>query len=107
MKVSPSELDRNGYAPSIIQDDTTCCYLCGRRDGKLDRHEPMQGNAYRAKSKSDGLWVALCHVPCHEGQAHGNREIRERLCQDAQTAAMQHYGWTVDDWRQRYGKNWL
>lgn len=101
-----SKFDRNGYAPSIIQDDTTRCYLCGRRDRKLDRHEPMQG-AYREKSKADGLWVLLCHVPCHEGQAHGNREVRERLCRDAQAAAMKHYGWTVDDWRRRYGKNWL
>jgi len=90
-----------------MQEDMTCCYLCGRRDRKLDRHEPLQGVAYRSKSKADGLWVLLCHVPCHEGQAHGNREIRERLCREAQTAAMRVYGWTVDDWRQRYGKNWL
>ena len=23
-----AELDRNGYAPSIVQDDTDCCYIC-------------------------------------------------------------------------------
>ena len=101
-------LDKSGYAPSIIQDATDCCFLCGRRDRKLDRHEPLQG-PYRARSKADGLWVLLCHTPCHEGPngAHGSREIREYLCREAQTAAMDKYGWSVDEWRTRYGKNWL
>jgi hypothetical protein len=54
-------LDRNGYAPSILQTEERC-FLCGRTDRKLDRHEPF-GGPYRAKSKADGLWVLLCHYP--------------------------------------------
>lgn len=48
-------LDRCGYSPSIMQDDTSCCYACGKRAGKLDRHEPFGGVAYRDKSKALGI----------------------------------------------------
>lgn len=102
------KLDSSGYAPSILQTDMTRCFLCGRSNRKLDRHEPLQG-PYRAKSKADGLWVLLCHYPCHEGPtgAHGDRKTREYLCAYAQGRAMEVYGWTLDQWRERYGKNWM
>ena len=99
-------MDRNGYNDSILQDDLSYCFLCGRRDRKLDRHEVF-GNAYRSKSKADGLWLMLCHVPCHEGLAHGDRETREYLSCYAQEKAMDTYGWSTADFIQRYGKNWL
>ena len=98
---------RNGYAPSILQDDLTHCFLCGRRDRKLDRHEIFNSD-YRTKSKHDGLWVMLCNQPCHEGKdgAQYNREIRERLSAEAQEKAMEVYGWTTEQFIARYGKNW-
>ena len=101
-------LDSNGYAPSILQDDLEHCYLCGRRDRKLDRHEVWSG-PYRQKSKADGLWVMLCNHPCHEGKngVQYNRKLRDLLCSYAQEIAMIEYGWTIDDFRKRYGKNWL
>lgn len=100
------ELDKNGYAPSIIQVDTSYCYLCGRRDRKLDRHE-VWGASNRQKSKRDGLWVMLCHDECHLYGVHQDREKREFLCRVGQTAAMKEYGWSTDDFIKRYGKNWL
>lgn len=105
--ISHSRLDRNGYAPSILQDDLTNCFLCGRRDRKLDRHEVFFGS-YRCRSKADGLWVMLCHEECHEGKngAQYNREIRNELSAFAQTTAMEVYGWDIDEWRKRYGKDW-
>jgi hypothetical protein len=101
-------LDSNGYAPSIIQSDTSSCYLCGRRDRKLDRHEPF-GGALRQKSKRLGMWVVLCHHPCHEGTtgAHGIFEINRTLRAEAQRAAMQTYGWTTADFIREFGKNYL
>ena len=100
----------NGYAPSILQyeEDMGYCFVCGRCDRKLDRHEVFQG-AYRQKSKADGLWIMLCHEDCHEGKngVHHNRELREKLSSYAQRMAMGTYGWTLDEWRERYGKNWL
>ena len=103
-----SEFGRNGYAPSIMQLDTSYCYLCGRTDRKLDRHELFFG-PYRTKSKNDGLWVMLCHFPCHEGKdgAQYNREIRNRLSAEGQRMAMAVYGWTTEAFIARYGKNWL
>ena len=100
--------DRNGYAPSIIQEDDWHCYLCGRVAPKLDRHEIFQGSN-RQKSKADGLWVYLCHVPCHQGKGgvHDNRAIRNTLSAIAQQRAMEEYGWTTEQFIARYGKNWL
>ena len=95
------------YAPSILQEDD-CCYLCGRRDRKLDRHEVFPGS-YRQKCKEDGLWVLLCHVPCHEGRdgAQYNHVIRRKLAEIAQRRAMETYGWDTAMFRSRYGKNFL
>lgn len=101
-------LDRNGYAPSILQNDTSFCYLCGRRDRKLDRHEPF-GGAYRDKSKALGLWIVLCHEDCHEGRngAHGDPAVNRILRQEAQRAAMKTYGWTMNDWHREFGKSFI
>lgn len=77
-------LDKNGYAPSIVTFDTNCCFLCGGQDEKLDRHECF-GGAMREKSKRLGLWVPLCHNRCHEygpNAVHSNRESRT-YCQQA------------------------
>ena len=101
-------LDRNGYAPSIIQSDTTFCYACGRATGKLDRHEAFFGSL-RQKSKAYGLWVLLCHYPCHMGtdgyqyNAERARELKAR----AQQCAMDTYGWTTEEFVSLFGKNYL
>jgi hypothetical protein len=102
-------LDRNGYAPSILERaEAPCCAICGRSWGaKLDRHEPWGGVMNRDKSKSLGLWVSLCHFGCHEGpgSVHDdpalNRELRRRV----QNQAMCVYGWDLDEWRRRFGKS--
>ena len=98
----------NGYSPSILQDDMTCCYLCGRRDRKLDRHE-VWGAANRNKSKRLGLWVLLCHEDCHEGSngVHRNAEKSRALRQEAERIALDYYGWTVQDFIREFGKNYL
>ena len=54
-----SGLDRNGYAPSILQDDLSVCFRCGRSCEKLDRHE-VYGAANRQKSKALGR-VRIIH----------------------------------------------
>ena len=108
MANSRSDLDRNGYFPSILQDDTTQCFACGRRDRKLDRHE-VWGGAFRGKSKAYGLWVTLCHHPCHLGNdGYQYSESKNRgLKAFAQIKAMQYYGWSIDDFRKLFGKNYL
>lgn len=103
------KLDRNGYAPSIMQSDISFCYACGKRAGKLDRHEPFGGAAFRDKSKALGLWIVLCHADCHEGRhgAHGDPTVNERYRQEAQRAAMEVYGWSTADFIHEFGKNYL
>lgn len=48
-------LDRNGYAPSIVQD-IEGCYYCATRCGKLDRHEVFHG----ASRKNQRRWGSGC-----------------------------------------------
>ncbi|MBP5720442.1 MAG: hypothetical protein J6W82_05200 [Bacteroidales bacterium] len=97
---------KSKYVPSILQRHEGC-YLCWRTDRKLDRHEVFPG-AYRQKSKEDGLWVLLCHEDCHEGPngVQYNAERARKLKKIAQLAAMKKYGWTIEQWRERYGKDW-
>lgn len=100
--------DKNGYIPSIVQEDTSVCFACGRSDRKLDRHECFCG-AFRQKSKAYGLWVSLCHVPCHLGKDgyQYSASKAKGLRAYAQMKAMEAYGWTVDDFRRYFGKNYL
>ena len=100
--------DSNGYIPSIIQEDTTRCFACGRSDRKLDRHE-IWGASNRQKSKAYGLWIVLCHEPCHlgkDGYQYSASKARG-LKAYGQIKAMEHYGWTEDEFRQRFGKSYI
>lgn len=97
-------LDRNGYAPSIVQD-VSGCYYCATQSGKLDRHEIYHG-AYRAKSKALGLWVLLCH-DCHMTLHHKDAAMDALLKREGQRVAMARYGWSVEVFRARFGKNYL
>lgn len=98
--------DRNGYNPSIVQEDLTRCYLCGRSSGKLDRHEIFPGRN-REKSKHYGLWVVLCHDTCHLGLAHGDRSVAAMLKTQGQIKAMQTYRWSVKDFIGRFGRSYV
>lgn len=97
-------LDRNGYAPSIIPA-VDGCFWCGRTDGKLDRHEIFHG-ANRQKSKALGLWINLCH-DCHMELHHTSAQMDAMTKQMGQMCAMEHYGWDKDEFRRRFGKNYL
>ena len=97
-------LDRNGYAPSIVQD-IAGCYYCATRCGKLDRHEVFHG-AFRKKSKALGLWVTLCH-DCHMTLHRKDAALDALLKRQGQRVAMRHYGWSEDEFRARFGKNYI
>lgn len=99
-----ARLDRNGYAPSILQQ-AECCFRCGRTSGKLDRNE-IFGGVDRDKSKRYGLWVLMCHEPCHS-IFHSEAEYRRRLRRYAQGMAMEEYGWSIETFRQMFGKSFL
>ena len=102
-------MDRNGYEPSIMQNDLTRCFRCRRTDDKLDRHEVFGGVANREKSKRLGLWVMLCHSSCHQGRhgVHMDENEARYLHELGQKAAMEAYGWTTEDFIREFGKNYL
>ena len=96
---------------SILQDDKTVCFLCGRNANlePLDCHHVF-GAANRKKSEKYGLKVYLHHNQCHifgKDSVHKNNEVNQALKAQAQQKAMEYYGWTVDEFRVIFGKNYL
>lgn len=97
-------LDKNGYAPSLL-GDWSFCAICFQFAPKLHRHEVFHndmGGRLRDKSKKYGLWLSVCPV-CHARLHARDNGLKEK----AQRMAMRKYGWSLDDWRDRFGKNYL
>lgn len=98
------KLDRNGYAPPLITLKTPGCFVCGRTDRPLQRHEIFHG-PYREKSKNYGCWAPLCDY-CHAG-VHKDALLERKLKVIFQRRAMKEYQWDLDAWRKVFGKNYL
>lgn len=101
-------LDRNGYAPSLIQEKTdVVCWVDGCNcTEQLNRHEVFHG-ANRTKSKAFGCWVTLCyyhHAGIHNGQLPNiDRKLKVRC----QSAYMRRYQQSVFDFIHTFGKNYI
>lgn len=82
------------------------CFLCGRW-GATERHH-IFGGALRKKSDAYHLTVDLCH-DCHNepGGAHYDRAVMQHLHEYGQRKAMEENGWTVEEFRQEFYKNYL
>lgn len=92
---------------SILQDEQSC-FLCHRSD-YTEEHHVFHGTANRKISEKYGLKVRLCPF-CHRDNkngVHGNNSVDLQLKQTAQSMAMEHYGWTVEQFIQVVGKNYL
>lgn len=79
-----------------------------KRSGNLHRHEVFFGNN-RKKSIDYGLVVFLTpemHNMSNAG-VHFNRELDLELKRIGQKAAMEYYGWTIEDFIRIFGKNYL
>ena len=98
------KIGANGYVPSIVEEDGRC-YLCGRTDRGMQRHEAYHG-AYREKSKNLGLWVMLCYE-CHDRLHHHDAGLDRRLKEEMQKRAMEEFGWSVDEFRAEFGKSYI
>lgn len=92
---------------SIIQKNKEC-YICHSKNN-LHLHHIIFGKN-RNKSDKDGLTTYLCYYH-HEGTngVHGKNghELDKELKQLAQKVWMDYYDKSVDDFIQRYGKNYL
>ena len=98
------KLDANGYAPSIAQPfGTGVCFFC-EASGDLARHEIFNASN-RNNSKAYGAWVSLC-PRCHM-KVHDFPEYSRDLKRIGQMRCMAEYDWSIDDFRERFGKSWL
>lgn len=98
-------------AKSIIQEDRTHCFICGMNTNlePLDEHHVF-GAANKRKSEKYGLKVYIHHSKCHifgKNSVHKNAEVDRALKAIAQKIAMRHYGWTIEQFREIFGKNYI
>lgn len=96
---------------SIVQKDRTRCFFCGMNANlePLDCHH-VYGGADRKTSERYGLKVYLHHSKCHifgDDSVHKNAKIDRELKRFVQKKAMKHYGWTVEQFRELFGKNYI
>lgn len=95
-----------------MQDWTRSCWLCGRNgaDDPLDRHHIFEGWANKANSERWDVTVCLCHNRCHifgRDAAHNSKATADRLHRYGQRQIMLREGWTVEDFRRVFGRNYL
>lgn len=75
----------------------------------LNRHEVFFGVRNRQKSIDDGLVVFLTpemHNMSNKG-VHFNKKFRDMMQKEGQKRWMEYYNKTIEDFRKRYGKNYL
>lgn len=93
---------------SIIQKDKTRCLICGKNGGYwgLDRHHVF-GASNRNKSEQYGLVVWLCHDECHLNGVHKKGWVDRAVKKIAQQKAMEHYGWSTEEFIKIFRKNYI
>ena len=95
-------------AKSIISEEKRC-YMCGSVRWLECHHQQVFGGINRQLSEKYGIKVYLCHY-CHNeppNGVHHNKKNRLALQAKAQKIAMQHYGWSEEDFRSIFGKSYL
>lgn len=93
---------------SIITSDLEHCIECGRYGVQL--HEVFYGVRNHKKSIEDGLVIPLCKQYHHNGNAigiHQDAKLNMKYKKKAEQKWLEHYNKTIDDFRKRYGCNYL
>lgn len=92
---------------SIIQSEKVCYRTGATFD--LEEHHVYGGNPNRKLSEKYGLkiWLKADYHRNTKHSIHMNKEFREQVQRDVQLIAMKHYGWTVDDFRQIFGRSFI
>lgn len=91
---------------SLLQRNKAC-YICGTTLN-LHLHHIFYGTANRSISDADGCVVYLCQD--HHTGAHGvhfNKKLDLSLKMKCEQAYLKQNNKTIDDFIQRYGKNYL
>lgn len=96
---------------SVIQKNKGKCYICHQNPNgdPLDCHHVF-GGAFRSKSEKYGLTVYIHHSRCHifgENAVHVNARVCRALQAHVQKKAMQIYGWSEEEFRTLFGRNYI
>ena len=94
-----------------MEVDEKKCWLCGKNgsDDRLEIHHVFQG-ANKKNSEKYGLLVYLCGNECHRNgkyAAHRNNTTAALLHKWGQGKAMRENGWTVEQFREIFGKSYI
>jgi len=91
---------------SIMQDEKVC-YVTGSPMNLHEHH--IFGGANRKLSEKYGLKVWLraeWHNMSDKG-VHFNKSFDIQLKKEGQEKAMEHYGWTVEEFIKIFGRNYI
>ncbi len=90
---------------SVLFDDMTFCYECGRPDAEC--HHIFFGSYAKTPCTKRKLYIPLCYV-CHKGNngPHMNREKDLEYKMMAQEYYEEHIG-TREEFMDEFGKNYL
>ena len=88
---------------SIFKTKDDHCVLCGTKHG-LHTHHIYPG-AFRNASEKYGLTIRLCWQ-CHT-MTHNKPELMKYWQEKYQRLAMEHYNWSIDEWIDHIGKNFI
>lgn len=99
---------------SIIQEDRENCFICGRNSRAdffgLEEHHVFEGIGRRKISEKYGLKVYICGDRCHRNgkeSVHKNAKVDRALKKLVQEKAMEYYGWSIEDFIKKFGKNYI
>lgn len=92
---------------TVNEYGSPCSFLSGKC-GWLEVHH-VYGGTMRSLSEKYGLCVYLTHEEHNEAPdgVHYNMANADALRAKVQKIAMEHYGWTVEDWLKIFGRSWL
>lgn len=94
-----------------FSDEYRTCFLCKRTETSYNRLEVhhLYQNGNRNKSDEYGLTVLLC-ADCHRLKpwaAHRSGKTMQYLHEYGQILAQKKYGWTVEEFREVFGANYI
>ena len=99
---------------SIIQEDREHCFICGRNAHAdyfgLEEHHCFEGYGRRALSEKYGLKIYICGDRCHRNgkdSVHKNAKVDRAVKRVAQKVAMRKYGWSIEQFIEKFRKNYL
>ena len=101
---SKKSIQTRTSSKSIMQDDDGLCYVCGYPlYSSKDKHHIFNA-AYRNKAEEDGCYIFV-HRVCHQW-LHDHPKTNLTFKRRGQKAWMQYYGKSLEDFMERYGKNY-